>query len=91
MPTYLRIRGYRVYFWTNESDEPIHFHICKGNPSHDDTKVWITKDRTMVVAHNKGHIPKTDMAHIMIVMADNIEDYIAFWNDTLEDLRFYEK
>ena len=45
MPTYLRIRGYRVYFWTNESDEPIHFHICKGNPSHDDTKVWITKDR----------------------------------------------
>ena len=27
---------------------------------------------------------------IMIVMADNIEDDIAFWKDTLEELRFYE-
>ena len=36
-------------------------------------------------------IPKTDMARIMIVTADNIEDYIAFWNDTLENLRFYEE
>lgn len=29
------------------------------------------------------------MARIMIVMADNIEDYIDFWSDTLEHLRFY--
>ena len=43
----------------------------------------------MVVAHNKGRIPKADMARIMIVMADNIEEYIAFWRDTLEELHFY--
>ena len=44
----------------------------------------------MVVAHNKGRIPKVDLTRIMIVMSDNIEDYIAFWQDTLEYIRFYE-
>ena len=89
MPTYLRIRGYRIYFWVNENGEPIHFHICKGDPSHDDTKVWVTRDRTMVIAHNKGRIPKSDLTRIIIVMADNIEDYISFWNDTMEYVHFY--
>ena len=31
MPVFLRTRGYKVYFWSNERDEPIHFYlgICK--------------------------------------------------------------
>ena len=30
---YVRYSGWFVYFWTNENDEPIHFHIAEGRPS----------------------------------------------------------
>ena len=29
MPVYIRYSGWSVYFWTNENDEPIHFHIAE--------------------------------------------------------------
>jgi|GEM_PF-5883103 len=29
MPEYLRTAGYKIYFWSNETDEPIHFHISR--------------------------------------------------------------
>ena len=31
-----------------EKDEPIHFHITKGNPSENDTKVWVLAERNLV-------------------------------------------
>lgn len=37
MPIFLRVLGYKVYFWSNESGEPIHFHVTKGDPSKNDT------------------------------------------------------
>ncbi|WP_148228243.1 DUF4160 domain-containing protein [Treponema succinifaciens] len=27
MPVYIRTLGYKIYIWSNEKDEPIHFHI----------------------------------------------------------------
>lgn len=30
MPVYLRTAGYKIYFWSNEKDEPVHFHVTKG-------------------------------------------------------------
>lgn len=41
MPQFIRTAGYKIYFWSNEKDEPIHFHATKGNPDKDDTKFWI--------------------------------------------------
>ena len=37
MPIYIRTLGYKIYFWSNENNEPIHFHIAKGNPTENDT------------------------------------------------------
>ena len=31
MPTILRIGRYRVFFFSNEGDEPVHIHIDAGN------------------------------------------------------------
>lgn len=39
MPVYIRTFGYKIYFWSNEQFEPIHFHVTKGNPAENDTKV----------------------------------------------------
>ncbi|NIL99295.1 MAG: DUF4160 domain-containing protein, partial [Planctomycetales bacterium] len=31
MPTILRIRGWRVFFYADEGDEPIHVHARKAD------------------------------------------------------------
>ena len=62
MSIYIRILGYKIYIWSNEKDETILFHITKGNPSENDTKVWVLANGSFEIAHNKGRIP--DLAKI---------------------------
>ncbi len=88
MPVFLRIRGYKVYFWSNESHEPIHFHIAEGDPSPNDTKVWIHKDKTFQVANNKGQIPDKNLIRIMIIMHSYVDDYIRAWESHIGQVRY---
>lgn len=41
MPTILLIKGWRLYFWANESNEPIHIHAEKGEM---ECKFWLDED-----------------------------------------------
>lgn len=52
MPVYLRTLGYKIYFWSNEKDEPIYFHITKGNPSENDTKIWVLSNGSFKLVEN---------------------------------------
>ena len=45
MPNLYSWMGYVIFFWSNENYEPIHVHVCKGKPSANATKIWITKSR----------------------------------------------
>ena len=78
MPQVFVILGYLVYFWSNENDEPIHVHVCKGSPQKDATKVWITEDGP-VLEHNKSKIPKKDLKRILAWIAMNDELIIKKW------------
>ena len=78
MPQVFVILGYIVYFWSNENDEPIHVHVCKGSPQKDATKVWITEDGP-VLEHNKSKIPKKDLKRILAWIAMNDESIIKKW------------
>ena len=78
MPQVFVILVYIVYFWSNENDEPIHVHVCKGSPQKDATKVWITEDGP-VLEHNKSKIPKKDLKRILAWIAMNDELIIKKW------------
>ena len=78
MPQVFVILGYIVYFWSNENDEPIHVHVCKGSPQKDATKVSITEDGP-VLEHNKSKIPKKDLKRILAWIAMNDELIIKKW------------
>lgn len=41
MPISMRVMGYKVYFWSTEEGQPIHFHVCKGSPGPNTTKFWV--------------------------------------------------
>ena len=55
MPTELRglLGKYRVHFWSNEGNDPVHVHVTKSVPSAQDTRFWLYDDGTA------GHDPKS--------------------------------
>ena len=90
MPVYLRTVGYKVYFWSNEKDEPIHFHVTKGDPNENDTKIWVLSNGSFKLAHNKGKIPEKDLSRILSVVQNFYFDFIDFWKSYFsENVKFY--
>lgn len=79
MPVYLRTAGYKIYFWSNENGEPVHFHVTKGDPHTDDTKVWVLSNNSFMVAHNKGKISEKELSRIFSIMQSYIMDFLHFW------------
>lgn len=49
MPTVLLINGFRFFFYSNESNEPIHIHVTKGNSNG---KIWL--EPSIVIAYLYG-------------------------------------
>ena len=66
MPSLFELFGYKVFFWSNENNEPIHVHIVKGKPVANSTKVWLTKAGGCVVANNNSKIPEKDIVKFII-------------------------
>ena len=81
MPTLFEIFGYRIFFWSNENNEPVHVHVCKGSPSSDATKIWLPPDSNPILAHNNSRIPQKDLNRILKQLAYNRSDIIARWYD----------
>ena len=91
MPQFIRAAGYKIYFWSNENDEPIHFHATKGNPTENDTKVWLLKNGSFKVAHNKGQISEKDLSKIFSVMQAYYFEFVQFWKTYFDgEVKFYE-
>ena len=72
--------GYGFFFWSNENGEPPHIHVCKGAPSSNATKFWITKNGVELV-HNKSKIPQKDLKKIVRYILENRADIFAAWFD----------
>ena len=91
MPIYIRTLGYKLYFWSNENNEPIHFHIAKGNPSDNDTKIWVLSNGSFKIAHNKGQIAAKDLSKIFSIMQTYYQDFIQFWKTYFNtEISYYE-
>ena len=41
--TWGELFGYRIFFWSRETGEPVHVHVCKGSPTENATKIWKAK------------------------------------------------
>ncbi len=45
MPTILFIYGWKLYFYSNESQEPIHIHVQKGDA---EAKFWLIIEEVQI-------------------------------------------
>lgn len=75
MPTILRIDGYRFFFYSNESNEPLHIHIEKGDAI---AKVWLDPEILPVYFIN---YTKKEERDIMKVISLNIVILKEKWHE----------
>ena len=78
MPSIFEIFGYKIYFWSNENDEPIHIHISKGKPTPNSTKIWLTKSGGCILANNNSKIPAKDLNILFEAITSNYFFIIDF-------------
>ena len=90
MPQFIRAAGYKIYFWSNENDEPIHFHATKGDPDKNDTKIWLLENGSFKLAHNKGRIPEKDLSRIFSTMQVYFLEYVEFWKTYMGSVKYYK-
>lgn len=91
MPSIFEIFGYKIYFWSNENDEPIHVHISKGKPTPNSTKIWLTKKGGCILANNNSKIPSKDLTILFEAIASNYFFIIEVWKkfNCIEKVKFY--
>ena len=91
MPSIFEIFGYKIYFWSNENDEPIHIRISKGKPTPNSTKIWLTKSGGCILANNNSKIPAKDLNILFEAITSNyffIIDFLKKFN-CVEEVKFY--
>ena len=91
MPSLFAVRGYRIYFWSNEKGEPIHIHVCKGKPSPNATKIWLTSKGKCVVANNNSRITANELHELLEIISAQFFLICHEWKKhfLVDEIRFY--
>lgn len=91
MPNIIELFGYRVFFWAQDGNEPIHVHISKGRPTIRATKIWLTENGGCIVANNNGKIPINELNKLLDALTTNyvtiIDEWKAFFE--IDKVKFY--
>ena len=74
MPTVLRIGPYRIYFFSNEGDEPPHVHVDRDMAT---AKVWLEQPE---LARSRGFRPK-DINAILGIITYHRDALLEAWHD----------
>ena len=75
MPTILRVKGYRVGFYSSEPDEPVHVHVQKAGS---EAKFWLSP---VQLSWNKG-FREAQLKEIVRLLEKNEAMLIEAWNET---------
>ncbi len=73
MPTILKIKGFRFFFWSKEDGEPAHIHIEKAEAN---AKVWLNP---LEDDYFYGFTPK-EIKEIRQIINENLELFRTKWN-----------
>jgi len=73
VPTVLRFRGYRFYFYSHETNEPPHVHIDRAGAS---AKIWLDP---VVIARNSGFSP-TELAELVRLVQQSRLSLLEAWD-----------
>ena len=74
MPTILLILGWRLFFYTNEGNEPIHVHCRKGDL---ECKYWLDRDNFSLEEAFGFNLGPRDRREMMNFKGENISETLS--------------
>lgn len=77
MPTLLLINGFRFFFYSNESNEPVHIHITKADA---EPKVWLNP---IEVVYMHG-FNTSEQKFIIEIIQSNLENFKLKWYESFK-------
>lgn len=91
MPSLFTVGSYKIFFWSNENNEPIHVHITKGQPKANATKIWLTRNGGCIVANNREMISDHDLSQLLEVIQAQYFWICSEWKKHFkeEEIKFY--
>lgn len=91
LPSLFTIGSYKIFFWSNENNEPIHVHITKGQPNANATKVWLTKNGGCIVANNKERIADRELNELLEIIQAQYFMICTEWKKhfKVEEISYY--
>lgn len=92
MPNYFTYAGFKLYFQSNELNEPVHVHVSKGKPGPVSTKFWVLSDGTIELANNKAELNKKDLKLLTRFIEANYDEVCLSWKNffQLSEIKFYK-
>lgn len=81
MPTILMILGWRVFFYSNEKNEPIHVHRPKGDA---EAKYWIDVDGFEAIEAYAYNLSSADKRTVRKIIFQHFDYIVTEWNEFLE-------
>lgn len=78
MPTVLIILGWRLFFYSNEGNEPIHIHAEKGDM---DCKYWINEKNHEIVEEFSYNMSPQAKKEVKKIILKNLDLIILSWNN----------
>ena len=78
MPTVLYIHGWRLFFYSNENDEPIHIHAEKGEM---ECKFWLDNENVVILEAFSYNITPSQKKEIKKIIYQHFDLIANAWND----------
>ncbi len=77
MPTVLMIFGWRIFFYSNEGNEPIHVHAQKAEM---ECKYWLISETFEIVEEYNFNMKPSDKREIRKIIFEHFDYIIQQWN-----------
>ena len=74
MPTVLRVRGYRFFFFSLEGSEPPHIHVEQAERI---AKFWLNP---LALAMSRG-FRSSELTELNCIVEENLEFFAEKWNE----------
>lgn len=91
MPNLFKFGAYSIYFWSNESSEPIHVHVSIKRANKLSVKFWLLKNGDVSLAYNHAGFSKREINGLKEFIKTNYSFIIERWKEyfQVKDVKFY--
>lgn len=81
MPTILTVRGWRIFFYSNEGNEPVHVHAQKAEA---ECKFWLKTESYDVELAWEHNLRPQLLREVRKIIFDHFELIVEEWNKFFE-------